>query len=89
MRISRNGLTKLGSLATKSGPLLYALLTPERIKQSGGYPISNLRNLLDGLDAYSKGFMVHGLDLSAEQVELSLVEVRRRLNSKNIGYDSV
>jgi len=42
----------------------------------------NLRNLLDGLDAYSKGFMVHGLGWSPEQVELSLVEVRRRLSSK-------
>ena len=42
----------------------------------------NLRNLLDGLNAYSKGFMVHGLDLSPEQVKLSFVEVRRRLSSK-------
>lgn len=38
-----------------------------------------LYNLREGLDAYRKGFMVHGLGWSSERVELLLVNVRQQL----------
>jgi hypothetical protein len=40
-------------------------------------------NLRSGLDAYGKGFLVHGLGWSSERVELLLVDVRQQLKDNS------
>jgi hypothetical protein len=77
-----DGSTKLDSSTTKRRSMLGALLRVGKKEKKKMLSDFNLLSLQPGLDAYSKGFMVQGLSWNTEQVELSLVEVRRRLNDK-------